>query len=283
MRVSREREGGKMKDRKRGEEGRGKKWVNKKEGSISSTTILASYPGHLSWAALVWGYDSTCCPTHWVCVDDRRNTAVVQVSPSSHHPLPTDDTYTWEGQGPFHSPLAQGSWCTGVFQCTPAAHHTSPALLSLPEYHHHHALHLHAEIYKGNLSPHLAFHHLVHGMRTRSSMNSQISDSWQFPCYSINYTITSWCMALVGWSPLDLLHRCHSFYISSFTPSPTTLLHLSLLASPLPPPALWLTSSNPITPALMTTIHWKIPLYTNQSIGCNNTKNCLYMHKQNSL
>ena len=37
-------------------------------------------------------HDGTCCPTHWVCVDDGGNAVVVQVSLSSHHPLHTDDT-----------------------------------------------------------------------------------------------------------------------------------------------------------------------------------------------
>ena len=40
-----------------------------------------------------------CCSTHWVCIDDRRNAVVVQVSLSSHHPLHTDDTYRGEEGG----------------------------------------------------------------------------------------------------------------------------------------------------------------------------------------
>ena len=46
-----------------------------------------------------------CCSTHWVCIDDRRNTVVVQVSLSSHHPLHTDDTYRGEeGWSDTHHP-----------------------------------------------------------------------------------------------------------------------------------------------------------------------------------
>ena len=39
------------------------------------------------------------CSTHWVCIDDRGNAVVVQVSLSSHHALHTDDTYRGEEGG----------------------------------------------------------------------------------------------------------------------------------------------------------------------------------------